>query len=504
MNKDSFTDKEFVRCRVHSRKVSSSAKLCAVSEVFSRKKNTSILGGNPSDAESNRFSVFAAEPLEVFEFKAGADGPFVKLQQALNKYKSSNDTNLPGGMFCGGWIGYFSYDLGQYIEKVPCKAKDDLNIPLVRLCFYDRAVCYDQTEKSWYLIALEIEPVGKSYKDKLDEMAIELERAENLGRIFLGGEEELQFNEKDLGKIGCNITKEYYLDAIARTKKYIYDGDVYQINFSQRFEFNYTAEAIKLYHWQNRYNPSPYAAYIDGGSFKVVSASPEMFLTVQDGVVSTKPIKGTRERIAGTKNAEQINEANFNELVQSEKDQAELNMIIDLERNDLTRICRYGTIKVIQPRTIETFATVFHAVATVQGQLHEPLRKPLDMEAILRATFPGGSITGAPKIRSMEIIDELEPTQRSVYTGSVGFIGVDNNMALNIAIRTVIIKGGVAYAQTGGGIVADSDAHAEWDETIAKAKALLAGITAIQKKHEVNAAKRGKKTDVDVLSRNKK
>jgi anthranilate/para-aminobenzoate synthase component I len=173
--------------------------------------------------------------------------------------------------------------------------------------------------------------------------------------------------------------------------------------------------------------------------------------------------------------AEQINIANFAELIRSEKEQAELNMIIDLERNDIARICQPGTRKVIQPRTIETYPTVFHAAATVRGEL----RQGITFCDILKAVFPGGSITGAPKIRAMEIIDELEPTQRNVYTGSIGFIGIDGSVCLNIAIRTIIISSGRAFTQTGGAIVADSQPEAEWDETITKARALLAGITAV-------------------------
>ncbi|MCX5634352.1 MAG: chorismate-binding protein, partial [Planctomycetota bacterium] len=168
---------------------------------------------------------------------------------------------------------------------------------------------------------------------------------------------------------------------------------------------------------------------------------------------------------------------NFNELLHSEKEQAELNMIIDLERNDLGRICKYGTIKVVQQRTIETYPTVFHAVATVEGQL----REEITFCDILKAMFPGGSITGAPKIRAMEIIDQTEPTARGVYTGSIGFIGIDGSVCLNIAIRTIIIAGKKAFIQTGGGIVADSDAQAEWQETLTKARALLAGINSVQR-----------------------
>ncbi|MHC4621662.1 MAG: anthranilate synthase component I family protein, partial [Planctomycetota bacterium] len=247
----------------------------------------------------------------------------------------------------------------------------------------------------------------------------------------------------------------------------------------QRFECDYNARPADLFHWQNDYNPSGYAAYIDAGGFQIVSASPEMFITMRDGIISTKPIKGTRRRMDETGpnslEAKRINGRNFNELVSSEKEQAELNMIIDLERNDLARICKPGSRKVVQPRSIESYPTVFHAAATVAGQL----RDEISFCDIIKAMFPGGSITGAPKIRSMEIIDETEPTARGVYTGSIGYIGLDGAVCLNIAIRTIIIKDRKAFAQTGGGIVADSGADAEWDETITKARALLAGIQAV-------------------------
>jgi para-aminobenzoate synthetase component 1 len=207
-----------------------------------------------------------------------------------------------------------------------------------------------------------------------------------------------------------------------------------------------------------------------------------MFITIEDNFIRTKPIKGTRRRINETarKNsqAKQINTNNFNELLYSDKERAELNMIIDLERNDVAKICKPGTRKVIQPRTIESYPTVFHAVATVAGQL----RDEITICDILKAMFPGGSITGAPKIRSMEIIDETEPTSRGVYTGSIGFIGIDGSVCLNIAIRTIIITKRKAFAQTGGGIVADSDPQAEWAETITKARALLAGIKSVMRR----------------------
>jgi para-aminobenzoate synthetase component 1 len=273
------------------------------------------------------------------------------------------------------------------------------------------------------------------------------------------------------------MTREDYLRAVQRIKEYIRDGDVYQVNYSHRFEQPFGGRPIQLFHWQNRFNPSDYAAFLDAGAFQIVSASPEMFVTIRDGLIQTKPIKGTRPRIdASDPHSARLNEQQFNDLLTNEKEQAELNMIIDLERNDVARLCKPGTRRVVQPRTVETYPTVFHAVATVAGELRDDTTFP----DVLKAMFPGGSITGAPKIRAMEIIDELEPTARGVYTGAIGYLGLDGTVCLNIAIRTIIINGDRAFMQTGGGIVADSDPQAEWDETITKARALLAGIQAVR------------------------
>jgi len=466
------------KCKLRHREIISPASLHSLTELVAAKNFPSILGGNLAQTQANRFSVWCFEPKEIFQFNASGNDPFNKLQQAMNKYKlQAFDTMLPKGMFSCGWIGFFGYELGRYIEKMPQTTTDDLKLPLIRLCFYDRAICYDHNEKTWQLIALEMEGETESAGDKIESLADLLNAAENTdpGIVPKGDMQKV-----DISKFNCNMTQSYYFDALEKTKRYIYDGEVYQINFSQRFECDFSARPIELFHWQNQYNPSPYAAYIGSEDFTIVSASPEMFLTLQDGILSTRPIKGTRPRVSCLSNAERINKANFAELVESEKDQAELNMIIDLERNDLTRVCQYGTIKVTQPRTIEPYPTVFHAVATIQGLLKDA-QSPRALCDVLKATFPGGSITGAPKIRAMEIIDELEPTERSVYTGSIGFVGIDGNVCLNIAIRTVIIKGGRAFAQTGGGIVADSDPQAEWDETITKARALLAGLEAVNK-----------------------
>jgi len=442
-----------ILCKLHLQKISTRINLPALSEVFARLKSPSILGGNSAKKDADRFSYWAAEPTEVFEFRAGQTDPFGKLHQALAKYELQQDprlktqdprADLPKGIFLGGWVGYFSYELGRYIERLPETTTDDIRMPFV--------------EKPRAKLA------------GLEQLLAESQK------ISIPPPLPADLDNIDFSQVQCNIDKDYYLKAVEKIKRYIYDGDVYQINFSQRFECDYNARPIELFHWQNYYNPSPYAAYIDGGDFHIVSASPEMFITIADGVISTKPIKGTRPRVSDTGQGKQINAKNFDELVDSEKEQAELNMIIDLERNDVARICRPGTRKVVQPRTIENYPTVFHAVATVAGELQEGVC----LCDCLKAMFPGGSITGAPKIRSMEIIDETEPTERGVYTGSIGFIGVDGSVCLNIAIRTIIISSEKAYAQTGGGIVADSNPQAEWEETITKARALLAGIRVVQ------------------------
>jgi para-aminobenzoate synthetase component 1 len=481
------TDK-LILCKPHCKEIRESIDLPALSERFANLKSASILGGNPAKADADRFSYWAAEPKDIFEFKTGQKDPFGELHEVLTKYKlldsrlRGNDKGEnhepPKGMFCGGWIGYFSYELGRYIEKLPETTIDDLKMPLIRLCFYDRLIAYDHIEGTFWLIALELAGDCEKPQDKLATLEQLLTESRKIN-ISQPGPADLE--TVDFSQICCNMDKEYYLRTVEKIKRYIYDGEVYQINFSQRFECEYDAEAINLYHWQNHYNPSGYASYIDGGDFHIVSASPEMFVTIGDGFIRTKPIKGTRRRISETARKDpqiqQTNTNNFNELLYSDKERAELNMIIDLERNDVAKICKPGTRKVTQPRTIESYPTVFHAVATVAGEL----RDEITICDILKAMFPGGSITGAPKIRSMEIIDETEPTARGVYTGSIGFIGIDGSACLNIAIRTIIITDRKAFAQTGGGIVADSDPGFEWAETITKARALVAGIQATQK-----------------------
>jgi para-aminobenzoate synthetase component 1 len=452
------------QCRLVLEKASRQVELDKLTQYFSSLSNPSILSGAGFNSERNRYSYFAAEPVEIFEFFPGQTNPFEKLKIILNKYHLEDGLE---GVFTGGWIGFFSYDLNGFLENVPACDADDVKLPLIKLCFYDKVICFDHLQNCFYLFAIELPEDEKSGEEKIAQLQEILNQAANSEDTIL----LKPCDNFDTSQFKSSMTKDYYLDAFAKIKRYIYDGDVYQINFSQRFSAEFHSEPYKLFLWQNKFNPSPYSTYLDAGDWQIVSASPELFININNGVITTCPIKGTRPR-TGEKG---VDEKNYNELVNSEKEKAELDMIIDLERNDLGRICDYGSIKVVKRRDIEEFSTVFHAVSTIQGRL----REGIDFVDCLKAIFPGGSISGAPKISAMEIINELEPTARGLYTGSIGWIDLRGNASLNIAIRTIIIKDNVAFAQTGGGIVADSGAESEWSETLIKAKALLAGIKAV-------------------------
>ena len=292
------TDKA-ICCRLHCKGIRASIDLAALSEVFARLESPSVLGGNSAKADAGRFSYWAAEPKEVFEFRAGQEDPFGKLHSILTKYtlKRDSENDLPKGIFRGGWIGYFSYELGRHIERLPETTVDDLGIPLIRLCFYDRLIAYDHVDGTFWLIAVQLP--GEAEKPEGKFAALERLLGES-GRLRLPRPAPADLDNVDFSRVRPNMDKDYYLQTVERIKRYIYDGEVYQINFSQRFECDCTARAIDLYHWQNRYNPSGYAAFIDAGDFHIVSASPEMFVTITDGVIRTKPIKGTRRRMDET------------------------------------------------------------------------------------------------------------------------------------------------------------------------------------------------------------
>jgi len=391
--------------------------------------------------------------------------PFDVLNNFLGVYHL--DSSSPQVSFLGGAVGYFSYDLCRFIERLPGTAVDDLQLPECYFGFYDLVVAFDNFQGKAYIISTGFPELRES--ERMERASQRLKEVkEKLANVSASGREApLLPMSSTAGQVPLagGFTHQEYVAAIEKARQYIIAGDIFEVNLSQRFEAELPTTPYELYRWLRQINPAPFACYLGFDEVSVVSASPERFLRVRGDWVETRPIKGTRPR---GKTPEE-DEALANELLSSIKDRAENIMIVDLERNDLGRVCRFGTIKVTELAILEVFPTVFHLTSTVEGNLREG-KNGIDL---LKATFPGGSITGAPKVRAMEIIDELEPTMRSIYTGNIGYLSFNGDLDLNIAIRTFLVKGSKAYFQVGGAVVYDSDPEAEYQETLDKARALI-------------------------------
>jgi para-aminobenzoate synthetase component 1 len=423
----------------------------------------SFLGSDPFLVMNSRGSEITLVRGQEYEVQRG--NPFDTIGKLLELYKLDYcPATVP---FVGGAVGYFSYDLCHFVEHLPSTAIDDLKLPECYFAFYDAIFAFDHLDVKVYLVATGFPEIEEGQRLKRARMRIE-EMKNWLYPVYpvIAVSRSPAQNEEITLK--SNFTPEEYIKAVNRVREYIAAGDVFQVNLSQRFQADLEIPPYELYKRLKRVNPAPFASYINFPGVTIVSASPERFLKVQGNLVETRPIKGTRPR--GRDPVEDHRLAQ--ELTHSIKDRAENVMIVDLERNDLGRVCRYGTIKVTELAILETFPTVFHLTSTIVGRLH---RGKSDID-LLKATFPGGSITGAPKVRAMEIIDELEPTKRSVYTGSIGYLSFNGDLDINIVIRTFIIKEGRAYFQVGGGIIYDSDSEAEYMETLDKAKALVQAL----------------------------
>ncbi|WP_088186278.1 aminodeoxychorismate synthase component I [Desulfosporosinus sp. FKA] len=390
-------------------------------------------------------------------------GSFDFLDNTIRKYHVSNSP-FP---FSGGAVGFISYDLKDEIEHLPHLSINDLELPLWRFAWYDGVIVYDHSQKNYWLVACGIDKDGICRHDLAEARIRYLEHLLNSYTPSISGPlESPAMNPKNLSKIKPTVTKENYLRDLKHVIEYIYAGDIYQANLTQRFSLSWSGDPWSLYSELHLQNPAPFAAFLYYSDFQILCSSPERFIRItKNGQIETRPIKGTRPRSESPLE----DEAQAQSLLSSQKDRAELTMIIDLERNDLGRICQFGSVKVTNLITLEKYPTVWHLVSAITGQL----KKGLQPSEILQAIFPGGSITGAPKIRAMEIIDELEPNQRGIYTGSIGYIGFDGAWDLNIVIRTILLKNGKAYIHAGGGIVADSIPADEYQETLDKAKALF-------------------------------
>jgi aminodeoxychorismate synthase component I len=356
----------------------------------------------------------------------------------------------------GGVVTALSYDLRHWVERLPARARDDLGLPVLYAAAYDWLLSYSYVDRRYRLASATC--TATELRAVAARLAALAARAAPSGGV------------RQPPSAAPEITAAEYLAAVQATLEYIAAGDVYQVNLAQRFSVTNAPAPTALFAALQRQHPMPFAAYIDGGEFALVSNSPECFLTVGGETVATFPIKGTRPRGADAA----ADRALAAELRADPKERAEHVMIVDLERNDLGRVCRAGTVRVDEFARVRSFPTLHHLVSRVSGRLSAGAR----LADVLRATFPGGSITGAPKIRAMEIIDELEPLRRGFYTGAIGVIGGDGGAVFNLAIRTAVATPRTLTYHAGGGIVADSIPAREYDETLLKAQAFLAALKA--------------------------
>jgi para-aminobenzoate synthetase component 1 len=388
--------------------------------------------------------------------------PFTTLRRVL-QHCSVPGVRLPelGLPLCGGLLGYLAYDLKDCLEQLPRTSIDDLGLPLMFLVAPTVLVVHDRVTQGATLLGLRCEGDQASFPERLARFKSALTAPPR--RATAGPPEagELQSS----GRCASVFSRAQYLSAVEAIKSYIVEGDVYQVNMSQRFQAPFAGDPFDAFAAMYAANPAPFFAYINAGDHQIVSTSPERFIELRNGSVETRPIKGTRPR--GKTPAE--DEALRKELQESTKEDAELSMIVDLLRNDIGKVCRAGSVRVAEHKRLEAYQNVYHQVSIVNGELDPGL----DAVDLLRATFPGGSITGCPKIRAMEIIDELEPVRRHIYTGSIGYIGFDGTMDLSIAIRTATFTGGKAVFSVGGGIVFDSDPASEFEETLHKGRTLM-------------------------------
>jgi para-aminobenzoate synthetase component 1 len=396
--------------------------------------------------------------------------PFDTLRGWLERFRRDTAPGLPP--FQGGAAGLFGYDLCHHLERLPRPGLDEFEVPDVAVGFYDWVVTFDHAEgRAWVVsTGLPDEDHERRARQRLKRVKQLLARPEpDLPRSsHWAARPQTYFPLPGVPGVGSSFSREGFLEAIRAGIDYVHAGDCFQVNLAQRLLAPLAEPPLELYRRLRERNPAPFAGYFDLGGVAVASASPERFVRLHKGRVETRPIKGTRPR--GGTAAE--DEAQARELLASAKDRAENVMIVDLLRNDLGRVCEFGSVRVEALCELESYRTVHHLVSEVRGSL----RPGLGAIDLLRAAFPGGSVTGAPKVRAMEIIAELEPVARGPYCGSLGYVGFDGSMDTSLLIRTFTVAGGWAQFPVGGGLVADSDPEAEYGETLHKAAGLLRAL----------------------------
>ena len=448
-----------------------------------RSRNSFLLESVKGPENIARYSFIGIEPYLIVKVKDGvveidclgrktlsSRNPLQRLRELVSAYKQETAEELPP--FQGGAAGMLSYDFVHYLEKLPETAADDLNVPDAHFFMIDRLIAFDHAaKKSWIIVCPGARETVLGFSDVTRRRQILVAEAEEVienirKRTGLKGNVEDESCASGKVEISYEMGKKEYMEMVRKAREYIAAGDIFQANLSLRVSADIgDTTPWKIYTILRKINPSPFAAYMDFGDYHIVSSSPERLVRVIGRNVDTRPIAGTRPRGRDLDEDEVMSA----ELLLNGKERAEHIMLIDLERNDLGKVADYGTVDVNELMITEKYSHVIHIVSNVKGILAEGK----DCFSVIRATFPGGTITGVPKVRCMEIIDELEPTRRGPYTGSVGYIGFNGNMDLNIIIRTFLIKNKKAYVQAGAGIVADSDPESEYYESLKKAEALI-------------------------------
>jgi para-aminobenzoate synthetase component 1 len=425
----------------------------ALVERFGRQPAAFVLDSAQSNDGLGEWSFFGCEPFQV------VTGALSDLRQAMRPYALEPHPQIP---FTGGAVGYLSYDYGRRLEQMPLLTVDDRGIPDMHFGLYDGVAALNHQTGVLYLIGHDLCTNADAVIERLRSI-VEPDTCPESSALMTA-----DASSAHCGDWHWNFSKQDFCTAVQRVRDYIASGDVYQVNLSQRARCSFAGDRVALYQALRAGNPAPYGAYLDLGDWQFISTSPEQFLQKRGRALETRPIKGTRPRGA-TPAADQRYAA---ELRASAKDRAELLMIVDLERNDLGRIAAFGSVYVEGLYHLERYARVIHQTARVKATL----AAGKDVYDALEALFPGGSITGAPKLRAMEIIEALEPTRRGAYCGSVGYVGFDGDAEFNIAIRSLHLKDGQLDYQVGGGIVWDSEPEAEYQETLDKARAIREAI----------------------------
>lgn len=435
----------------------------------------SFLGSQPSILFQSKGHQVTIEYLDRGEKRSAEyEDPLTALEELMQDYKPISIEGLPE--FHGGAVGYMSYDMVRFVEELPDDNEDELQIPDCFFMIAETLLIFDHVNHQIKVVANAHidEDVDTAYADaiaKIDELVAKLTTVSE--RISIDNrQQDLENLPEPIPDPQSNFTKSDYENAVRRAKEYIAAGDIIQVVPSQRFSRPVSVDSFDIYRALRVVNPSPYMYYLKFDSFEIVGASPEMMVRVEDGIVQTVPIAGTRPR-GKTTEEDQALEA---ELINDPKERAEHVMLVDLGRNDLGRVCEYHTVKVTDLMIVERFSHVMHIVSHVVGRL----REDLTAFDVIRACLPAGTLSGAPKIRAMEIIDELEPTRRGTYGGTVGYFSFSGSADTAITIRTAVIKDGTAYVQAGGGVVADSVPENEYYETVSKAWAILTAIEIAQ------------------------